>query len=66
MLPKTLFCHSERSEESRKCLLPSPCAGFFALLRMTGPLGKLLYYLQIIFNLYKLTQSCLSGPILQQ
>ena len=31
-----LLCHSERSEESRKVYWQSPCAGSFALLRMTN------------------------------
>ena len=49
-----VVCHSERSEESRKCLTKrfhSPSAGSFVTLRMTPSLsfcviGQQLYYLQ--------------------
>ena len=63
---QSIVCHIERSEPlgrwpegekqtSRKCLLRSPCARSFALLRIhiveESIIGQLLYYLLIIYQI---------------
>ena len=49
MLSKSSLCHSERSEESRICLLQSPNAGF---LSATLCWNELIAYFALLDNCY--------------